>query len=413
MGEVTRVFQAMVSKNGAIQLGKVHIKKAAAAEELAAAGNDGLALVRTDFVEVGGTSYSIPQIIERVAPAEVLEAWKAQKVPARKLEKKHIGFNYQRWNDGDNVKEYAGVSRLLVEPWELPNDSWDAAEAVWRDLEWRKALVWGGGYACISSKPFNLRWSGHEDCGWWNEGTDGSKREHYTQMGEIVRRFVNTHKGHINYLELENEPQRWWMDDSNKYTPVQFYAMQAYMYDLVKAIDPSIQVVIAGMSWFDRDFIAEAFEGKNRSFDILSFHYYSSNKNDIEFVKVNEPCPPAACKFELACKNTIAYCNKAYPGIPVWLGEFGYSSNESTSVVHEQNLELPPNEGSLYTMQMAEIAVKAGFSQVQIFLLHDLNDSDLYGRCGHYFSAEEPGGKAQSIKKLGAEFLKLYNVLPD
>jgi hypothetical protein len=421
--KLVSTFQVVKLDNGVPTLLQEHTKLAAAKEHLESFGLDGIAIVRLDRFVLNGQPYSIPQVVFRNISTEVEAAWKTMrgeqstKPPdVDRLRKSHIGSNYQRWCAKDAVQTYTGLSRFLLEAYSIPDETWPKGDADYRWQEIGNAATWGGGYLCISHKPARLNWSGHDNCGWWNAGTTGTRVEDYSDMMAVVKESLTRLKGKVKYFEGENERNRHWMPTGdNKYTVEQEAACQRAIWLTVQDVDPTIQVVFAGLSYFDDDRLSacKALWAKDGTmpFHIISAHHYCFTGNGPKTVNNSLPRSPDADGFKKRCEVFVKATRALFgDSVPIWLGEFGYASNESNSIVHAQNLDVTPDLAAEYTMLMARYAIEAGFARVQFYMLQDLGDYNLYGRCGHYHSVEEPG-KPRVVKRLGKEFQSLYNLL--
>lgn len=150
----------------------------------------------------------------------------------------------------------------------------------------------------------------------------------------------------LNYLEVENEPNRWWRSPEARYTPEQYAALLSACYDGhegrlgpgygIKTADPSMQVVMAGLAnlnlpyleamhrWFrtnrrDRRFAA----------DVLNVHHYSNdaNRDDAFEVGFTFGISPEADRLREKLQALVQWRNRTLPGKALWFSEFGYDTN--------------------------------------------------------------------------------------
>jgi len=159
----------------------------------------------------------------------------------------------------------------------------------------------------------------------------------------VVKIGLNT----IKYIECDNERDKWWKGDKAHQTAEEYAANMSAFYDGdkgklgpgvgVKAADPNMQVVMAGLSKPDPNYVQQMInwckihrgykpDGSiNLCFDVINFHYYSNN------------APPNSTDFgtegvapELTRGGTIAdgfvHIGKANH-LPVWVTETGYDVN--------------------------------------------------------------------------------------
>jgi hypothetical protein len=218
--------------------------------------------------------------------------------------------------------------------------------------------------------------------------------------GDVVGAGVSG-LGFLKYMELGNEPDKWWYDDVNRNTPNALYQMMPQQYAAlldaaydgagrspsflltgdpgaylgIKNIDPKIKVAMAGLSEFRGRYMIEMLESayalrasnpaitKKIPFDILNIHHYCSSNPNIGAAYINQPAlwnnydyfgfndkgvSPEQCQLR---KRYERYLERLITEIPTnairkelmnmqyWLSEFGYDTNKGSWVkaVLEQN----------------------------------------------------------------------------
>jgi len=143
--------------------------------------------------------------------------------------------------------------------------------------------------------------------------------------------------GLVKFVEVWNEPDKWWKlggaESAIYMQPQEYAAMLWACYDSIKAADPAVQVVMAGLTGFDLKYLTamEAYYKANGVLfkaDVLNVHHYSNNGNQLG------QWPPTWNEAGAVCPET----DKDFPGIaplvkfahergkPIWVTEFGSDS---------------------------------------------------------------------------------------
>lgn len=217
--------------------------------------------------------------------------------------------------------------------------------------------------------------------------------------------------GNLRYLELGNEPDKWWHDGALRNTPNALWQMMPQQYAAllhaaydgggksdafrlspshpdflgVKNIDNQIQVAMAGLSDFRGRYIIEMLEKayslrasnpnavKKIPFDILNLHHYTSNNpnngaayidnnalwNTYDYFGLNsDGASPEQCQLKkryerfferlfAGISNNAIKAELAGPGMKFWLSEFGYDTNNNSPT----KAKLAQNSQSYFTTQ--------------------------------------------------------------
>lgn len=162
---------------------------------------------------------------------------------------------------------------------------------------------------------------------------------------------VNTVKiglGLVKYIECDNERDKWWKGDKAHQTPQEYAANLSAFYDGdkgrlgkgagVKAADPNIQVVMAGLAKPDAGYVQQMIDwckvhrgyradgSVNLCFDVINFHLYCNNgKGD---AMGTEGIAPELSNAG-AIADSFVKLGKAYH-LPVWVTESGYDLNQGS-----------------------------------------------------------------------------------
>jgi hypothetical protein len=211
--------------------------------------------------------------------------------------------------------------------------------------------------------------------------------------------------GLIKYVELENEPNRWWKGDGQKYTPQQFASLQIAMYKAAKGADPNIKVVMSGLSYMDEAYLLECipYWGSSFPFDVVNVHHYCNEGNKEMRVELTKACSPERDNFKARCERFIAFSKLQFGDIPVWLTEAGYDSNATGNVIASPQ-SATANDAAKWNTELTTIAINAGFEKVMLYKLFDLGDAGLFQASGNYYK----GGQLKS-----PIFNDWYNKLKD
>lgn len=165
---------------------------------------------------------------------------------------------------------------------------------------------------------------------------------HPRWTGDLVNE-VKVGLGYLNYIECNNEPDKNWRGDKARQSAEEYAANMSAFYDGnlgklgkdvgIKAADPSMKVVMGGLSVSGVDFVIKMIEWckKNRGyksdgsinlcFDVINYHYYSNNHSGTTGV---------APELSVAAKKANEYttmANQHAGGTEVWITEAGYDLN--------------------------------------------------------------------------------------
>lgn len=151
--------------------------------------------------------------------------------------------------------------------------------------------------------------------------------------------------GYINYMECNNEPDKNWKGPKAQQSAEQYAANLSAFYDGhlgklgknagVKNADPTMKVVMGGLSVSTPDFVVKMIEWckKNRGFkkdgsinlcfDVINYHYYSNDAKG----GIAPELSAAAAKAD----EYVALSGRKAGGLPVWMTEAGYDINQASS----------------------------------------------------------------------------------
>ena len=142
----------------------------------------------------------------------------------------------------------------------------------------------------------------------------------------------------VKYIEIGNEPDRWWDKGTPKYMNAEEYAaMLTACYEAIKGT--GMGAVMAGLTNNDIPYL-KAMQAKFTSLgkpflsDAISIHHYSSYGNlpgiHPPTWRTNEAAPPEFDKDFATISEVVAWAkiiNK-----PVWMGEYGYDTQPGSQM---------------------------------------------------------------------------------
>jgi len=211
--------------------------------------------------------------------------------------------------------------------------------------------------------------------------------------------------GYIKYIECDNERDKWWKGDKAHQTPEEYAANLSAFYDGdkgrlgknvgVKTADPNIKVVMAGLAKADPDYVRaminwcrvhrgyKADGSVNLCFDVINYHYYSSNTrpNSTDF-GTEGVAPELSQTADLA--DAFVSLGKQYH-LPVWVTESGYDINQGSP---QKALHIGAKPALVtqadWIIRTSLLYARHGISKVFYYELFDDNstNSTQYETCG-------------------------------
>ncbi|GAB3926555.1 hypothetical protein [Mucilaginibacter myungsuensis] len=203
--------------------------------------------------------------------------------------------------------------------------------------------------------------------------------------------------GLVKYIECDNERDKWWKGPATKQTAEEYAANMSAFYDGhkgtmganagVKTADPNMLVVMGGIATCDTMYVQRMINwcktnrgyradgSVNLCFDVINYHYYSSEGRVNPFVQGYKGIAP-----ELSMAGEVADAfvrlGKAY-GLPVWVTEAGYDVNQGSWQ------KVPPVGSKSVLLTQADWVLRTsllyarhGIQSLYHYLLFDANDGD-------------------------------------
>ncbi len=186
--------------------------------------------------------------------------------------------------------------------------------------------------------------------------------------------------GLLRYIEVWNEPNKFWKGNSPaNMTPQEYAAMLSACYDGhegrlgagygIKTADKQMQVVMGGLAGLNPDYLLQMGKwfNENRTdkkfaADVLNAHHYCNE--DPNGVNIRGASPEAD-NLRLRIADFKHICDMVAYGLPIWLTEFGYDTDAgSPQYVPEKD------QGKLLVRSFHEGAA-AGVSAMFIYNSND------------------------------------------
>lgn len=253
--------------------------------------------------------------------------------------------NYDTWLKAAKSR---GIEIVFC-PNRVPN-WWFTDSQRQSDLEWpdRRLHRWGG----KGTDPREY----YDICQYYWQLTARYGREKYDESMLFVNnkpRWTNdpvTKKlsglNLLNYVEVENEPDRPWKDAEHKYTPEQYAALLSAAFDGhegrlgptgIKNADPSMKVVLGGLSAIDIPYLEKMnlWFKTNRTdkkfpVDVINVHHYTNLNNPFPGNSINlvggKGVSPEADYLGIRLKSLTDWVKVNLGKKEVWYSEFGWDT---------------------------------------------------------------------------------------
>ncbi len=202
----------------------------------------------------------------------------------------------------------------------------------------------------------------------------------------------------IQYIECDNERDKWWKGPKAYQSGRQYAANLSAFYDGhkntmgagvgVKNADPTITVVMGGLAKPDvgyvREMIAWCRENRglkkdgsvNLCWDIINFHYYTGDDSSPTGGEAGRGKAPELSNAGKVATSFVSFARSEANGIPVWLTETGYDVNQGSPLK-----AIPIGEKSALTTQAdwllrtALLNIRLGVERVFFYQSYDYNAS--------------------------------------
>ncbi len=237
-----------------------------------------------------------------------------------------------------------------------------------------------------------------------NGKTDGvpDATAHARYLGALVSHYGDT----IAAVENYNEPDQTWL--SVPFPADQFGAMTAQDYAAVKAANPNLPLVLAGMAGPDTNYLTTANQAAGGKFDVVNFHWYAQGDTTL-----GGKSPEAGGLFA-AIDAVKSWRDANAPGKPVWMTEFGWDTFAQPDG-QKSKIYAPEANAANYLLRAIFLTQGRGVDKGFAYIYRDPSGNatylhDLYLSSGLVTDNNETDGR----KKPGWYYLAtLKNVLGD
>ena len=202
--------------------------------------------------------------------------------------------------------------------------------------------------------------------------------------------------GLINYIECDNERDKWWKGEKAHQTGREYAANLSAFYDGnknkmgpgvgVKNADPSMKVVMSGLAKASPDYVKEMiewckeFRGLKRDgsvdmpWDIINYHYYC-NDGDEAGDHQTAGIAPEISKAEAIANSFIRMSHEYAKDMPVWITEAGYDINQESiqKAIPVNNKSALETEAD-WILRSSLLYSRCGIQKVFYYELNDDND---------------------------------------
>ncbi len=200
----------------------------------------------------------------------------------------------------------------------------------------------------------------------------------------------------INYVECDNERDKWWKGKKAEQTPEEYAANMSAFYDGhkgklgknagVKTADPTMKVVIGGLATAKPEYIEDmiAWCKKNRGykkngkvdlcFDVINYHYYANDAYNSQGGNASRGVAPELSKSGEIADEFIEMASQYADGMEVWVTETGFDVNPKSPQraikIGEKSQLLTQAD---WTIRTSLLYARKGISKVFFYQLYDNN----------------------------------------
>lgn len=230
-------------------------------------------------------------------------------------------------------------------------------------------------------------------------------------------------------LEVWNEPDKWWKKGTPAYfEPEQYAAMLSACYDGhegklgpgygVKGADPSMLVIMAGLTNFDSTYLKRMFDWcrvnrKDHRFpaDVVNLHHYC-NEHDGLYEGFTKGMAPETVNVYGKLRSIIALSNRlsatTKPGrLPVWWTEFGYDTHPSSPQrVDPYDIFTAEQAQGIWVLRSYLEGLRAGVQEMAVYnLIDERNPAGGLFQSSGLATGEPDGMKPKTSWRMVAEFV--------
>lgn len=198
----------------------------------------------------------------------------------------------------------------------------------------------------------------------------------------------------IEYIECDNERDKWWKGKQAEQTPEEYAANLSAFYDGhkgtlgkdvgVKTADPNMKVVMGGLARPDVEYLkrmvnwCRANRGMKNGkvdlcFDVINYHQYA-NGEEVAGINDKRGLAPEVSLLALKANDFVSFAKTLYPEMEVWVTEVGYDINQAST----QRAIPIKNKSELITqadwnLRTALLYARKGVAKVFFYMLRDVS----------------------------------------
>ena len=209
--------------------------------------------------------------------------------------------------------------------------------------------------------------------------------------------------GWIRYFETWNEPERWWGNPNDHFSPYEYAALASAAYDGhqgkmgktygIKQADPESVHIMAGISSLEFDFPravkfwSDYYRNGSMPFDVLNFHHYNNTSGFQHADSKTKGISPEADHFKERMEKAVQQRDEYFPDMEIWVTEFGWDTFEN-SLQSATGHQLYPKGISMFELQgiwmvRAYLAgAAAGIDRLYMYMADDIEDPGFFHNCG-------------------------------
>ncbi|MBO3273257.1 PA14 domain-containing protein [Hymenobacter defluvii] len=228
----------------------------------------------------------------------------------------------------------------------------------------------------------------------------------------------------INYIECDNERDKWWKGRKAYQTPYEYAANLSAFYDGhkntmgpgvgVKNADPTMQVVMGGLAAPTPDYVKGMVDWcrQNRGYkpngnvnlcwDIINYHQYSNDAGSSQGGNSTRGAAPEVSDAGRVAKAFVLMAHQYAADMPVWITETGYDLNQGSPLkaVAVGNRSVLETQAD-WTLRTALAYARWGVERVFLYQLYDDNPQNpiQFGSMGLINSDMTPRPAAQFLNQ--------------
>lgn len=204
---------------------------------------------------------------------------------------------------------------------------------------------------------------------------------------------------YVNYLEIENERDKWWKGRKAYQTGREYAAMASAYYDGhkgtlgnnvgAKTADPTMKIVIGGLALVRTDYIQGMIDWCRQyrgylsngevdlCFDIINYHHYSNDAGSPQYGYSKRGQAPELSNLSEGIDRFLEFSNEKCFGKEVWISETGYDVNQGSiqkamAIGNKTGKEVQAD----WILRSSLLFSKKGIDRVMYYMFKDVCECD-------------------------------------